>query len=324
MFNKRFFMVLITVVTLLFMVTSMASMESKVNYPQKPIKIIIPWAAGGSTDMIGRALSAVAEKYLGQPLVVVNRAGAAGTIAVTEVKGAKPDGYTVLLAAIGLFTTQPKMRHVEYALDDFEPVIGVSYEPIILVTNPESGYKSLDDLKNSGKTIKYSSSGTGGLNHLAQAALYKKMGIKADHVPCKGDAPAIMALLGNHVDSTVAHPANLLPYLKSGKLLFLGVFSPERCNLMKDVPTLKEQGYDLDFSVSKFILVPKGVDTSIIKILHDKFFDIMKDPEFTKFTKNTHLEITPISGEKLLEKLRREIINTGRIIDDLGLTSKNN
>jgi len=250
-------------------------MDSNVKYPIKPIKFICPWAAGGSSDTTLRAFASIAKDYFGQPLVVVNRAGAGGTIATTEVKGAKPDGYTIMLDAVGVFTTQPKTREVSYSLDDFQTVIGLSYEPIVLAVHSNSGYKSLDDLKSAKKNIKYGSSGTGSLPHLAQAAFFKKAGIEATNIPYKGGAPAITALLGRHVDTVAAHPGELLPYVRSGDLLMLGVFSPERYNLIPDVPTFKEQGYDLDFSVWKFILTPKGVDPEIVKILHDKFYAMM-------------------------------------------------
>jgi len=136
-------------------------------------------------------------------------------------------------------------------------------------------------------------------------------------------APAIIALLGQHVNVVAAHPGELIPYIKSGELLLLNIFSSERFDLIPDVPTFKEQGYDLDFSVWEFILVPKGVDPEIVKILHDKFYALMQDPEFTEFTKNNNLKMNPISGEEVRENLINQIKATGEIIDVLGLTSNN-
>ncbi|MBA7587544.1 hypothetical protein ES708_29574 [subsurface metagenome] len=297
-------------------------MDSNVKYPIKPIKIIGPWAAGGSSDTLLRIFASIAEDYFGQPLVVVNRTGAGGTIATTEVKGAKPDGYTIMLNAVGVFTTQPKMRDVSYSLDDFETVIGLSYEPIVLTVHSNSNYKSLDDLKNAKKNIKYGSSGTGSLPHLSQAAFFGKAGIESTHIPYKGGAPAITALLGRHIDIIAAHPGELLPYVRSGDLLMLNIFSPERYYLIPDVPTFKEQGYDLDFSVWKFILTPKGVDPEIVKILHDKFYAMMQDSRFIEFAKKIDIKMNPISGKEVREKLTKQIKTTGETIDVLGLATE--
>lgn len=210
---------------------------------------------------MARVFAVLAGKYLGQPLVIVNRVGAGGTIATTEVKAAKHDGYTIMLNAVGVFTCQPKMRKVSYGLDDFETVIGLSYEPIVLTTNANPNYKSLDYLKNSKEIIKYDSSGTGDLPHLSQAAFFRKAGIETTHTPY--DAGEHLQLysdmLGQKVGVVAVHPGELIPYVKSGELLLLNIFSSERFDLIPDVPTFKEQGCGLDFSVWKFILVPKAL-----------------------------------------------------------------
>ena len=272
-----------------------APAEGEIAYPEKPITFIVPWSAGGSSDQMARALSSIAEKHLGQPLIVVNRDGAGGTIATTEVKGAPANGYTIMLNAVGVFTAQPFMREVDYSLDDFEAIIGLSYEPIAVVVPADSDIYTADDLKAKGK-VKYASSGTGGLPHLAQAGLYGASELEADHIPEKGGAGAITALLGGHVDVIAAHPGELIPHVENGTFRFVGIFSPERFHLIPDVPTFKEMGYDLDFSVWKFILIPDGTPEEVQEVLKEKFRDMMQDPEIIKFAENTNLTLSPISA----------------------------
>ncbi len=288
-------------------------------YPEKPITFIVPWSAGGSSDQMARALSSIAEKHLGQPLIVVNRDGAGGTIATTEVKGADPDGYTIMLNAVGVFTAQPFMREVDYTLEDFEAIIGLSYEPIAVVVPADSDIYTADDLKAKG-SVKYASSGTGGLPHLSQAGLYGALGIEADHIPEKGGAGAITALLGGHVDIIAAHPGELIPHVENGTFRFIGIFSPERFDLIPDVPTFKEMGYDLDFSVWKFILVPDGTPEEVQEVLKEKFGAMMQDPEIIKFAENTNLTLSPIPAETVIEKLTNETTETKTVIERLGLT----
>ncbi|WHH61660.1 tripartite tricarboxylate transporter substrate binding protein [Petroclostridium sp. X23] len=297
--------------------------KKDLNYPKKPIKFVIPWSAGGSSDLMARAFSSIAEKHLGQPLVIVNRDGAGGTIATTETKSASADGYTIIMEAVGVFSTQPKMRKVSYTLDDFDPIIGLSYEPIVLAVNNGSEFKSFEDLKNAKRSIKFGGNAVGSLLHIGGMDLFAKAGIKAEHVPFQGNAPGITALLGKHVDVVAAHPGELINHEKNGDLKIIGILSPERFHLIPDVPTFKEQGYDVDYSVWKFILTPKGVDPNITKYLNEKFNEMIKDPEFVKFCENNNLEMNPITGEEVATKLNKEITVTGEMIDNLGLTGNN-
>lgn len=301
--------------------TNNTAENAEIKYPTKPIKFIVPWSAGGSSDTMSRAMSSLAEKYFEQPLVVVNRDGAGGTIATTEVKGAEPDGYTVMLSAVGVFTSQPKMREVMYSLDDFEPIIGLSYEPIVLAVNADSDIKNFEDVVNYAKnnTIKYGHSGTGSLLHLAQAALFDKAGIKSEGIPFDGAAPSITALLGKQIDIIATHPGILAPHVESGKIKILGIFSPERFETIEDVPTFKEMGYDIDFSVWKFLLVPKGIDESVKNKLTEQFGKLLNDPEFSKFAESIDLTLDLLSPEEVKEKLENEIKATGEIIDKLEL-----
>lgn len=304
------------------------SEANKSNFPEKPIKFIVPWSPGGSSDAMSRALSEVAKDHLGQPLVVVNRDGAGGTIATTEFTEAKPDGYTVLMDAVGVFTTQPFMRDVKYSIDDFKGVIGLSYEPIFLAVNSDNPWESIEDLvenfKKSGKAVKYGHSGNGGLPHLSQAALYSQAGIKSESVPFDSNSTALTNLLGKHVDVAVGHPTEMLPHLQEGKIRLLGVFLSERDERSEfnDIPTFKEQGYDIDMSVWKFILVPKDTPQEVIDKLYEGFHNMIEDPKYVKFCETAKLAMNPIEGEEIIERLKEEREFTYNVLKDLGLINK--
>lgn len=300
--------------------------ESK--FPEKPIEFIVPWSPGGSSDTMARALSEVAKDHLGQPLVVVNRDGAGGTIATTEFTKAKPDGYTVLMNAVGVFTTQPFMRDVKYSIDDFKGVIGLSYEPIFLAVNSDSPWESIEDLvedfKKSDKAVKYAHSGNGALTHLAQAALYSQAGIKSESVPFDSNNTALTNLLGKHVDVAVGHNTEVLPHVQEGKIRLLGVFSSERDERpgFNNIPTFKEQGYDIDMSVWKFILVPKDTPQEIIDKLYEGFYNMIQDPRYVRFCETAKLAMNPIKGEEVIQRLKEEREFTYYVLKDLGLIDK--
>ncbi|MDX9957194.1 MAG: tripartite tricarboxylate transporter substrate binding protein [Clostridia bacterium] len=302
-----------------------AETTEQVKFPTKPLRVLLPWAAGGSSDIMLRALAELSPKYFGQPMIVVNRDGAGGTIGAAEFVSADPDGHNLMMLAIGVFTTQPFMRDVQYKLDDFEGIIGLSYEPIIFAVNKDSPYNSIEELvadaKKTGKAFKYGSSGSGSLPHLSQAAFFGMAGIKADVVAFAGGNPTITALLGGHIDVAAAHPTEILPFAQDGQLKMLGIFSSERDPrpALKDVPSFKEKGYDINMAVWKFLLVPKGTPKEIKDQLHEGFLQIVKDEKFAKFAETAGLIMNPYSGDELIERIRAEAEFTHGVLKQLGL-----
>jgi tripartite-type tricarboxylate transporter receptor subunit TctC len=298
------------------------------GFPGKPIKALVPWAPGGSSDMMVRAIAELSPKYFGQPMIVVNRDGAGGTIATAEFVTADPDGYNICLEAIGVFTTQPFMRDVQYKLDDFEAIIGLSYEPIIVAVHKDSPYNTLADLiadaKKTGKTFKYGASGTGSLPHLSQAAFFGMAGVKADLVSFNGGAPTMTALLGGHIDVAAAHPTEILPFALDGQVKMLGIFSSERDprNDLKNLPTFKEQGFDVNMAVWKFLIVPKATPRDIRDKLYAGLSQIVKDEKFVKFTETAGLIVNPYDGPEVMKRVRAETEFTYGVLKQLGLTQK--
>lgn len=299
--------------------------EKKLDYPKKPIELIVGWAAGGGTDALARSLANIIGNSLGQPIVVVNREGANGAIATKEVAAVKGDGHKIIIDASGVLNLAPNLNDVGYKIDDFKGIAGLTYEPVILAVNANSPYKTLGDIlkeKGNGKTIKYGHSGANSFPHLSQAVFYKKAGIDAKDVPFKGGAPAITALLGGHVDTIAGHPFDLVPQAQAGKIRLLGIFSPERFKDIPDLPTMKEQGYDIDMSVWKQILVQKDTPDEIVKVLEAKFAEAVKTPKFQEFLKANNLAPQILTGKEVIEKLKKESEFNKTVIEQLDLKNQ--
>ncbi len=299
--------------------------KEELDYPKKPITFVVPWAAGGGTDIMSRALADIISKDIGEPIIITNRDGANGTIATSEVAKEKGDGYTIVAQASGVMTAQPTLRDVSYSIDDFKAIVGITYEPIILAVNADSPWNTLEDLlkeKDSGKVLKYGHSGSGSFPHLAQAEFFKQAGIEASDVPFKGGNPAMTALLGGHVDAVAGHPFDLVPQAEAGKIRLLGIFSPERFEDLPDLPTMKEQGFDIDMSVWKMVLVPAETPDEIVAFLEEKFINAIQSEEFQKFLNSNNLAQQLLTGEEVMAKIKSEFEINKQIIEELGLTQQ--
>ena len=302
----------------IFLITGVTSVWAA-DYPNRPIKFIVPWSAGGSSDAMSRALSAVAKDHLGVELNIVNRTGAGGTIAATEMKGTKPDGYTIQLNAVGVMTTQPVLRDVAYSIDDFDYVTGLSFEPIVVAVNTSSKYQSFKDLQEADKTIMIAGNAVGSLPYIGALSVMSQLDIKAEAVPMKGGGPSIAALLGNQVEVGSFHPNEAVQHVENGDLKFLCILQPERSADFPDVPSCFEVGAKSDYSVWKWIQTPKGVDPEIIAFLAEKFNAMKADPKFQEFAKNSKLTLIDIDGKEVEKRLRSQAAATSAAIHDIGI-----
>lgn len=232
----------------LVMLTAMAIATGAVfaaDFPSKPIKLIVPWGAGGNADVQARLLAQASEKFLGQPIAVTNKPGGATIPGVTEALQAKPDGYTLVWIAIPSIATQPFLRDTPYTLKDLYPLANVSQNTLVLYVSDKSNWYTLDqflaDAKK--KTISMSLNAIGALPHLAAVELAQKSGAKFKYVASKSSAGAVVSLLGGHVEAALAHEPQAFSHGKG--LRALAVFEPERSSYLPLVPTAKEQGYDV-------------------------------------------------------------------------------
>jgi tripartite-type tricarboxylate transporter receptor subunit TctC len=254
------------------------------TYPNRPITLIVPWPAGGSTDTHLRKLAELAAKQLGQPIIVENKPGAGGMLGPAGMAAnAKPDGYTLSQLTIAAFR-QPHMQKVDYdPLKDFTYIIGVSGYTFGVVVKSDSAYKSLNDViafaKANPGQFSYSSTGTGTSPHLLMEELAYKAGVKLNHIPFKGNADSTQALMGGHVMAQ-SDATGWGKFVDAGTFRLLVTFGDQRTRW--GAPTAKELGYDVVSYSPYGIVGPKGMDPKIVKILHDAFRKAMAEPEHKK------------------------------------------
>jgi tripartite-type tricarboxylate transporter receptor subunit TctC len=250
-------------------------------FPAKPVTLIVPWPAGGSTDICMRALAEATGKYLGQPVVVENRPGAAGTLGAGAMLNAKPDGYTLTQVPISVF----RLPHVEKTpfdpLTDLSYIVGVSGYTFGVVVRVEAPWRTWNDFvayakANPGK-VSYGTPGANTSLHITMEEIAFKQGIQWLHVPHKGNAPSMAALLGGHIDSA-ADATGWGPHVNAGKLRLLVTWGEKRTKRWPDVPTLQELGYGVVSNSPYGVAGPKGMDPRVVQILHDAFKKGMEDP----------------------------------------------
>lgn len=300
--------------------------EGKENFPEKAITTLVPFGAGGGMDTVARGISEVGTKYFDEPLVVVNREGASGTVAAQEAAKADPDGYTTFLVSGAILTVQPHMKKLNYTLDDFKMLTSVVYNPLILMAKADGPFKTLSDVieaGESGEAISLGHPGVGTSNDISQKALFGSLGIEATHTPFQANSESLAAILGGHIDMAAVHPAEATSFIESGDLVPLGVFTSERYENMPDVPTIgeaaEEAGVDFkykdhDFSSWYYMAVPKDTPDYAVKYLEDKFKQTIEDPDFSDYGEKLNMSIQVYSGEEMdktlkeLEETNKEII----------------
>ena len=276
--------------------------------PKKPIKIIVGFSPGGGTDLVARTLVASAQEFFPVPLVVVNKPGAGGTLAADFVSRAKPDGYTVLVAGGSESTSVPNHRKVSYSLDNFQGVLRCIRSRIYIVSHKDSGITSISDLKakataNPGK-LSYGSSGQGTLYHSTMLLTSKALGVDMRHVPYKGGAPMMAAMLGGHIDITLAGPEEAAAQYQAGKINLLSLASQSRLDTFKDVPTLKELGFNVYIENQKGIVLPAGTPDDAAKYLHDNFKKGLDSKVWKKMAGKLLMETAYLNGTDFMAAMK--------------------
>ncbi len=269
--------------------TSAVAPTQKASWkPDRPVSIIVAWAAGGTNDIAARILAPFMEKELGTSVQVVNKAGAGGQVGFTDIAQAKPDGLTlglmVLPPAINVYMN-PAVKP-QFNRDSFIPIAAFALEPMIMGVKTESPYKSAKDLVEAAKAnpekIKVASTGISATTHMQVLALQKAAGVKFARVQFDGDSQAVAALLGGHVDVASVSPAGMLSQVKSGTIRVIGYCSKDPLKFYPDVKGFPAQGYDVDIPVSRGIVVPKGTPQEVVDTLKVAMDKISANPDFNK------------------------------------------
>jgi len=255
------------------------------DFPTKEVQIIVPWAAGGATDLVFRALAASTAKHLGKAVVVVNKVGGAGAVGYTEAMQARPDGYTLVTAATPL-AILPHQTATAYTHASFDPIINVVQDPAMFQVKADAPWKSLaeflDHAKKNPGMITVGNSGAGGGVHLIALAFEKAAGITLNHIPFAGGGPSITALLGGHVNAVSCSPPEGIAHVKAGKLRIIALFSEKRFEAFPAVPVVREQGVNFSMGQWRGLVAPKGTPPAVIKVLHDAFKKGMEEAAFVK------------------------------------------
>jgi tripartite-type tricarboxylate transporter receptor subunit TctC len=260
------------------------------TFPSRPITLVNPFPPGGAVDVVGRPFAAVLEPLLKQPVVIETKAGAAGAVGAQFAASAKPDGYTLLahLPSISGFEAVDRLfgRTPKFTRADFIPIARLTEGPLVVVVNDQQPYKTLkelvDDAKKDPNKLTFSSSGLYGALHLPTALFMQATGIQMKHLPTAGGGPALTAILGNNSQVLVSSIAAASAQMKAGKLRALASFSPKRAAGAPDVPTLKELGYDVEFSIWVGLFAPKGTPEPVIAKLRTETKNAVEDEQFKK------------------------------------------
>ena len=305
-----------------------AAVGMAADYPTKPIQMIVPAGPGGSTDVLARAISQVAPRFLPQPLVVVNKAGGAGIPGRVDTVRAKPDGYTLMINyGGGEDLVVPHQRSLPYnVFTDFEAVCRMSVHSITVAVPTSSPHQTLADLVKAAKARGESTASVsikGASVDLTFLLFGKAAGIKVTTIAGLGGADAVTKLLGGHVDFGGGHPSEVLPHVKAGRLRVLAVAFEKRDPSIPDVPTFREQGYDVVTAGSvKGIAAPKGTPKEILSYLEKKFKDIADDPEFHKIMKDVGQPVMYMPAAEYKVWFKQEYDRYGELIKTLGVETK--
>jgi tripartite-type tricarboxylate transporter receptor subunit TctC len=295
------------------------------TYPDKSVRIINPFPAGGSGDAVVRTVFEKVSVALGQPFVVEARTGAAGSIGTDYVAKAAPDGYTLILGTASTFgTNSSTQKALPYdPVKDFTPVVMMAYTPYLLLVNPSVPVKDLREFiayakANPGK-LNFGSFGNGSSNHLAYELLKQRTGIELVHVPYKGGAPLITALLGGEVQSSLDVYATAIPHVRAGKFRVLAVAAAKRFPLLPDVPTLTELGYPVEGGTFFAILGPAKMPGNIVATLNREINRTLGLPDVRERLTQLGVEVVGGTPEQLSDAIAKELATWSRLVKERNL-----
>ena len=297
-------------------------------WPEKPVTVVVPFPAGGSTDMVARAMAQHMGDKLGQNFVVDNRPGATGTLGAGAVKRSAPDGYTLLVSSLGAFVVAPHLlKSVPYdALKDFDYITVPVQAPNVLVAAPNQKARTVQEViaqlkANPGK-VSFASSGNGSSDHLSAEVFWQQSGTEGLHIPYKGGAPAINDLLGGQVEFSFQNVNAVLQHIRAGKLHAIAVTGDKRSPVLPDVPTLAEAGVaGAEVYSWQGMAAPKGLPAAVKKKLSDAVIAAMNDPAVKRRMLDQGLEIVASTPEAFTAYQAREFARWKTVIETRKITA---
>lgn len=292
------------------------------DYPVRPVELLVPYAVGGGTDAVARAFADAANKHFPKPMIVINRAGAAGSIGHTEGARAQADGYKITMVtpeiSLALLQGIGKTRH-----QDFTYVARLNMDPIVLIVRSDSPWNTLEDftahVKKNPEMVPVANAGKGATYHLAAVALEQKTGLRFNNIPYVGAGPELMALVAGQVEAAFATTGEAGTWVKSGKLKLLGVMAPQRLKDFPDVPTFRERNIDLELGTWRALAVPKGTPPEVTARLKQLVQKVTQEKSYQTFFANQYLGLVNEDGATLPAELEREFQFYSDIVGKLQL-----
>ncbi len=325
MFSRKSALKLLIFFAAICLLTISPTVGEGADYPTKPVTIVVTYGAGGGTDVIFRAASSVIHQYWGQPLIIVNKPGAGGTVGTSYASKQKPDGYTLLAALQGPLIINPLQVKVDYTFEDFEPLVQLVSAPQIMVANIDSPWKNAKEMidyakANPGK-VKLGTTGFGNLPHLMTLRLQQLAGAKFTIIPFKGNAPARKELLAGHIDGLISVMQDA-SYVKAGSLKGLAVLAEERFPGL-DVPTFAEQGYpDMVADVWWGVAALKGTPEPVKAKVVDTFEKVANDKSFKSMMNKMEMPIVYMGPQEFNEKCAKLQAFFPGFVESMGLLKK--
>ena len=295
------------------------------NYPTRLVKLVVPQAAGGTTDVLARAIGERLSKRWGQPVVVENLAGAAGNVGTASVARTAPDGYTLLVTYEGSQAINPHL-YANQSFDsvkDFQPVATFSRGAFYVIVSPKLPVADFREFlakaKASQNSFNYATSGVGSVNHIIGEMIKQEAGLKMTHVAYRGIAQAITDISGGHVEAGVAAVPSVIGQVQGGQVRALAVTSAQRTSVTPDVPTLKESGLPgIDVNPWWGMLAPAGIDPAIVKKINGDLNEILKEPDMIAFMRKIGAEPYATTPDEFLALLKTNVERWGEIVRKTG------
>lgn len=292
------------------------------DYPSKQIELIVPYAAGGGTDLVSRAFAEAAKTHLPVAIGVVNKTGGAGAVGLTEAKIARPDGYKIGTGTVEL-TMLPHMGLAAFTYEDFTPIARLNAEPSAITVKADAPWQTYEEFidyakANPGK-VRIGNSGTGAIWHIAAAALGQKTGVQFNHIPYDGANPAVTALLGGHIEAVTVSPPEVLSQVKAGTLRILAVMGDERAAAFPDVPTVKEKGVDVSVYTWRGIVVPKKTPQAIVDVLRKAAAETANEQSFKDSLAKMNLTWAYLDGPEFGEAMKKDDAFFKVMMTELGI-----
>lgn len=295
-------------------------------YPNQPIRLIVPYAAGGGTDNLARTLAEAMQPSLGQPLVVDNRPGASTNIGVSVMMQSKPDGYTIMQAenAALLFNEYMFVKLPYRPASDFTYIGTIGRFPVALVVHPDFPAKTVAEfvsyVKAHPDSVSYASPGSGSPHHMAMELFKQKAGLSIQHVPYKGAAPAMNDIMGGQVQTMMLDLASGLPIIRSGKVRVLAIALPQRARALPDVPTFTELGFkDVNAYAFHGLIGPAGMPQDVVNRLNGELNKAMQAPKVVKLFSDFGFEALPGTPQDFYKLARAESVRWGQVIKTSGV-----